>query len=133
LSRAAVRSLDTNILVRALLLDNAHQTAIAQRVLGEPCMLTATVVLETFWVLTTFGGLPAGRAAADLLDLLDLPRLYAPDSAALGWALAKVGQGADFPDMLHLALSAQAASFATFDRGVARHAEGAPVPIETLA
>lgn len=43
-----MRSLDTNILVRAILADDARQTPIANRLIAQPALVTATVALETF-------------------------------------------------------------------------------------
>ncbi len=71
-------------------------------------------------------------AIAALSGLLDLPTLVVPDWAAVRFALLKAASGADFADRLHLALSGGSDVFAMFDKGIAAHADGAPVPVETL-
>ncbi len=127
-----MRSLDSNVLLRALLGDDPVQTPIAERLLAEPALISPTVTLETYWVLTSRARLPAEDAAAMLEMLMTLPGLTFADAGAVRWALARAAAGADFADMLHIATSAGADSFATFDRGIARHAVDSPVPVETL-
>jgi predicted nucleic-acid-binding protein len=127
-----LRSLDTNVLLRALLNDDPVQTPIAERLLAEPALISLTVTLETFWVLTSRARLPAAHAAAMFEMLLAIPRLTFADAGAVRWALERVAAGADFADMLHVATSAGADSFATFDHGIARHAANSPVQVETL-
>lgn len=127
-----MRSLDTNIVVRLILNDDPVQAPLARTVLAANCLLTATVVLESFWVLTSVAGLTPLQAAIELTDLLDAPTVHAPDLAAINQALAKVADGADFADMLHLALSGKADRFTTFDRKIARHADDSTIPVELL-
>jgi predicted nucleic-acid-binding protein len=127
-----LRSLDTNILLRALLGDDPVQSPIAERLLAEPALVGLTVMLETFWVLTARARMPATRAAAMLDMLMAVPALTFADAGAVRWALERAAAGADFADMLHLATSAGADSFATFDRGIAGHENNSPVPVETL-
>ncbi len=127
-----MRSLDTNILLRALLGDDPVQSPIAERLLAEPALVGLTVALETFWVLTARARMPATSAATMLEMLTAVPTLTFADAGAVRWALAHAAVGADFADMLHLATSAGADSFATFDRGIASHAGDSPVLVETL-
>lgn len=127
-----MRSLDTNVVVRIILNDDPTQSLMARSVLAAKCLLTTTVVLESFWVLTSVAGLTALQAAAELSDLVDGPTVHAPDLTAINQALAKVAEGADFADMLHLALSGQADCFTTFDRKIARHADDSTIPVELL-
>ena len=127
-----MRSLDTNILLRALLGDDPVQSPIAERLLAEPALVGLTVTLETFWVLTARARMPAANAAAMLDMLMKVPNLIFADAGAVRWALARASAGADFADMLHVAASAGADSFATFDRGISGHVSDSAVPIETL-
>ena len=127
-----MRSLDTNILLRAMLGDDPVQSPIAERLLAEPALVGLTVTLETFWVLTARARMPATSAAAMLEMLMAVPTLTFADAGAVRWALTRAAVGADFADMLHLATSVGADSFATFDRGIARCAGDSPVPVETV-
>lgn len=63
---------------------------------------------------------------------MSLETLTFTHAAAVEWALTRAHDGADFADMLHLALSSAADSFATFDRGMARHADASVVAVETF-
>jgi predicted nucleic-acid-binding protein len=50
-----VRAVDTNLLVRALVRDDAAQSAAAESVLAnEPVFIPVTVMLELEWVLPEF-------------------------------------------------------------------------------
>lgn len=126
-----MRSLDTNVLLRALLGDDPVQTPIAERLLAEPAFVGLTVVLETFWVLTARSRMSTANTAAMLTMLVNMPNLTFADVGSVRWALAHTAAGADFADMLHVATSAGADSFVTFDRAIAHHATDAPVAVET--
>ncbi len=92
-----------------------------------------TILLELSWVLKSRGGWPHDAISAALIGLLTLPLADCRDEKQVRWALARYAEGADFADMLHLALSGTADSFATFDQGIARFADASVVPVETLA
>lgn len=127
-----MRSLDTNVLLRAILRDDIAQTHIVVELLELPALVTITVVQETFWVLTSHASFSVVAAVDALRRLMALPMINFANSEAVGWALGKAAAGADFADMLHLAQSGAADSFATFDRGIARHADNTTPPVETL-
>ena len=127
-----MRSLDTNVLVRVILADDPKQSPVADRIIAEPALVTTTVALETFWVLAEVAGLTKAKAAAALQALMKIDSLTFADAAAVAWALERAAGGGDFADMLHVATSRAADSFATFDRGVAHHAGDSGVTIETL-
>ena len=101
--------------------------------LAEPALLLSTVVTETVWVLSGKGWPRAAITAALRRLLLEFEHLLVPDEDALIWATNHFETGGDFADLLHVALSGQASSFATFDRKLERHCDGAPVRIELLA
>ena len=127
-----MRSLDTNVLLRFLLGDDPEQAPIAARILDEPAIITATVTIETFWVLRRVAGWTNAQIATAFDGLLTLSNLQFVHAEAVDWAMQRARGGADFADMLHLALSGSADSFATFDRSLARHGTGGPVPVELL-
>jgi predicted nucleic-acid-binding protein len=118
--------------VRALVDDDPVQSATARDILRQPCIITVTALLETEWVLRSNYRWPRRKIAAVLTDVIDLPNA-AIVPPAMRWAIQRYADGADFADMAHIALSDGAATFATFDRALAKQAgRETPVPIETL-
>jgi predicted nucleic-acid-binding protein len=128
-----IRSVDTNVLVRLLIEEDEAQRAISETTIFGGSLLIATVVQEAIWVWMSRYGLKPSDIVPQLMDVLDAPLVRCSDRMAISWALNKFEAGADFADMLHLALSGAADCFATFDRGIARHADDAVVRVETLS
>lgn len=122
--------LDTNLLLRYLLNDDAAQARRARRVLetASQVTVTSTIVLELVWVLECCDCTRAEIANA-LRHLFGLPNMRLPHEAAIFRAVQWFEQGLDFADALHLALSPASATLLTFDRdfvGKARRAEAFP-------
>lgn len=118
-----MRALDTNVLVRALVQDDAVQAQRAQAFLGaQTVYIPVTVVLELEWVLRSrYGYSP--RSIADALEKLAiLENAVVGEQSAVVSAAGKLRHGWDFADALHLALSAGCDDFATFDSALARRA-----------
>jgi predicted nucleic-acid-binding protein len=116
-------SLDTNILARLLLRDDARQYARARQLLAQDCDYTApiTVMQELVWVLEVNDC--AREDIAHGLDLLlGLPNFKPHLPGALRQAMAWYAQGLDFADALHLALSHGSEELATFDKAFAKQA-----------
>lgn len=117
-------AVDTNVVVRFLAEDDKVQTDRAEAVLRRGAILVPkTVLLETEWVLRAAYGIPSAEIAAALRRLLGLAGVTAEDPPAAARALAWYEGGLDFADALHLASSAEASRFATFDRPLVRHAK----------
>ena len=127
-----LRSLDTNIIARAVLNDDPVQSPLARQLIAEPAIVLPSVFMEAFWVLSVPHRLTRPATLDALTRLLDLSTLIVPDRTSVLFALNKAAAGADFADMLHLSLSGGADCFTTFDQRLAGHADGAPVPVETL-
>ena len=128
-----MKSLDTNILIAALAGEGSPQYPEARGALGDKALITVTVLLETSWVLRSVLRWSHQDIVAAFTDLMAGPSIAWNSRAAVEWALGRYAAGADFADMLHLALSKQADSFATFDQRIARFADATVVPVETLA
>lgn len=127
-----MRAIDTNVVVRYLVNDDPVQERMASAIVREGFLLTATVLMETEWVLRAVYRWPRARIHAALSAMIDLPSASVAEGMA--WALERFALGADLADMIHIASSTGADSFATFDLGVARAAaDNGPLPIETLA
>jgi predicted nucleic-acid-binding protein len=116
-------ALDTNILVRTLTNDDPSQAGRAARILShDDTFVAKTVILETEWVLTHAYGVGREAIADAFRRLFGLPRLHVEDDETVIQALALYEEGLDFADALHLASSAKADRFATFDKALARKA-----------
>ena len=125
--------IDTNLLLRYLLNDDARQAKRAQRLLESSSQVTVTptIVLELVWVLECSDCSRAEIAAA-LRHVLGMPNMRVANEAALYRAVQWFEQGMDFADALHLGLSPATATMATFDRDFvtrARRIEAFPVVV----
>jgi predicted nucleic-acid-binding protein len=130
-----MRAVDTNILVRLIVADDLAQATAAEEVVSSPFLLMPTVIMETVWVLTSNYRLTRPETADRLRRVMGLPTAELVSEDALFLALEQFEQGADFADMLHITLAAQASgtSFATFDHGIRKRSSSLPIPIETLS
>lgn len=110
-------ALDTNILVRLLLKDDAAQFKQAHELLSRPEIYTAptTVMLELVWVLET-EDFSRDQILQSLRTLLGLPNFKPKSFEALCQAIKWYEAGMDFGDALHLALSEGDEVFVSFDK-----------------
>ena len=117
-------ALDTNVVVRLLTADHPRQAARARALVeSESVVLATTVMLESEWVLRSGYGFAQSAIAAAFRALLGLPEVSIEEPEVLARALDWYEGGLDFADALHLASSAAAESFATFDRSLIRRAK----------
>ncbi|HME22510.1 MAG TPA: type II toxin-antitoxin system VapC family toxin [Acetobacteraceae bacterium] len=116
-------AVDTNVVVRYLVNDDAAQAARARRLLErEDIFVPLTVLLETEWVLRgVFGFAPAAVTRA-LRDFAGLARVTVESTASVAIALEWAAGGLDFADALHLAAARPHAGFVSFDKALARAA-----------
>ena len=71
-------ALDTNIVVRLIIGDDANQVRTAEKlVASESCTVAATVLMECEWVLRAGYRLDAKSIAASMRDLLSLHNIEA--------------------------------------------------------
>ena len=126
-------AIDTNVLARYLLNDDANQSVIADATVAAGVFVPVTVVVELCWLLSSRYRQSRDVVASSIIDILDLPSVTVADAAGIRWAVARFAAGAEFADMIHLIGSASMAGFATFDRAIATDAgSDGPVGIETL-
>lgn len=110
-------AVDTNVVVRLLVLDDSDQSARARDLFAaEQIFIPDTVVLETAWVLAYSYELDKDAIAVGLRRLFGLPNVHLRDAAEMALALEWYGRGLDFADALHLVQSAHCARLLTFDR-----------------
>ena len=115
-------ALDTNVLARYLLGDDPVQSRAARALLedaGAEYFIPVTVTLELAWVLRSMNA-PRAQVVAALRELLSLPNVRPQLAEAVFQALRWAESGLEVADALHLALSAKAARFLSFDRDLAK-------------
>lgn len=122
-------ALDTNVLVRYLVGDDAAQLAAARRLIAR-CLaeeglifIPVTVALEFEWVLRASFGYGKDDVLQVLSSLLSAAEASFESERALEVALQLYREGAaDFADCLHVALAVQAAEqpLWTFDKAAAK-------------
>ena len=119
-----MRSVDTNVLARYYLNDDAAQARVAARILsGGGVFVPKTVVLELEWVLRHVAEQPARQVFDCIAHLVALPGVTVEDAEQVEAALRDARLGIDFADALHLAASHACTELLTFDnRGYARRA-----------
>ena len=119
-----MRAVDTNVLVRYYLRDDAAQARVSDRILSAgDVFVPKTVMLELEWMLRSVAEQPAGKVIDCLAHLIALPGITIEDHDEVEAALRHCRQGIDFADALHLAASHACSELLTFDaRGYARRA-----------
>ena len=129
-------SIDTNVVVRYLVGDDAEQAEAARALLDgltpdDPGFICREVALETAWVLERSYGFTRARVAEALIDLTASDSLLVenPDDVAAAAHRYRQG-GVGFSDLMILSAAerAGAAPLYTFDRRLARMEGAAPVP-----
>lgn len=122
-------ALDTNVLVRYVVEDDAAQLAAARRLIrrcieaGEALFVPVTVALEVEWVLRASFGYAKDDVLGALSSLLSAAELTFESERALEVALQLYREGsADFADCVHVALAAQSGELPlwTFDKCAAK-------------
>jgi predicted nucleic-acid-binding protein len=122
-------SLDTNVLVRFLVRDDASQGAAASSLIrnalrdGEALFVTVTVLREHEWLLRSAFGFDKPAVLQALFGLLGTFELTFDAEGAIETALAQYERNpADFSDCLHSALAQRAnqSPLWTFDKAAAK-------------
>lgn len=117
-------AVDTNVVIRFLVRDNAKQAARAAALIrDDEIWVSKTVLLETEWVLRSLYAFPPHRVAQALRGLAGLQTVFVEDELKVAKALDWLEGGLDFADALHLASSERAVRFATFDHKLTRQAK----------
>jgi len=122
-------AVDTNILVRLLVGDDARQSGLARSLVekctdsGEPLFVPLTVTLELEWVLRARFGLARDAIFETIVALLETQELEFHEEATVERALYYFrSTRADFAECLHLGATITHARipFMTFDRQASR-------------
>jgi len=126
-------ALDTNVVVRLLVGDDARQTQAAEQWLdSEPCTVSMSVLMECEWVLRACYALEARTIEASFRDFLNLENISAVDAVLAQRVLDAYANGLDFADALHAAQCPDGQRFMTFDKNFAKSARKAGLHGVTL-
>ena len=125
-----MRAVDTNVLVRFLVADDARQAKRARAAIeAGDIFIATTVLLETEWVLRSAYDFDAEAVATALRGLAGLPGVRVEEPARLAQSLDWLMQGMDFADALHLSRTEECDIFLSFDRELAKRAPKAAAPV----
>lgn len=117
-------AIDTNVIVRLLVNDDAAQYKEALKLFNEHDVFIAdTVILETEWVLRFAYDFKADQIAGAFTKLLGLPNVHINHPSLVAQAITWHTQGLDFADAFHLANSQQCETFFTFDQKMIKSAK----------
>jgi len=120
-------ALDTNVVIRLLVADEAVQAERARKLIAENEILIATtVLLECEWVLRSAYKFEADAIGRALEKLIGLHQLRLTEPTVVQDALRAYRQGLDFAEALHLSGSREADCFATFDRTLRKRSNVMP-------
>lgn len=121
---------DTNLLVRALVVDNPDQVAVVRQLIAsDTIFISRTVLLETEWVLRSRYKKTRRQLTAFFTALLEIDGTVVEDAEAISHALDWYAKGADFADALHLVACGDAV-MRTFDRDFCKAAREAGIAPE---
>lgn len=121
-----MNAVDTNVLARFLLEDDADQSARAKAIVEAGVWIPSTVALELEWLLRGYYRFSADRVAAVFDVLLRLRTVRFEHPERIVTALRGLGAGMDFADAFHLASAEGQGGFATFDKSLVRAAARLP-------
>ena len=119
-----MRAIDTNVLVRLIVRDDARQVAVAERWVEKGAWVSILALAEASWVLSTVYELGATEIASAVQMLLHHKNLTLQDSDVVAAALKRFRERPTmgFSDSLLLELARKAGHIplGTFDRVLSR-------------
>jgi predicted nucleic-acid-binding protein len=124
MSASGMRAVDTNVVVRLLMRDNAEQTSAAERFIEAGAWVPILALAETVWVLESVYGFGAKDLITAVEMLLDHDKLVLQysDAVAASRDMFRAQPTLDFMDclILELARAAGHGPLGTFDRKLGR-------------
>ena len=111
-------ALDTNVLLRCIMLDDESQLRVAQQLLGYPAgvFIAKSVLLEVEWALREVFELPQASVLGALNKVCGMSHVHLESAEHVAQALLDYAQGMDFADALHAASSQADECLYTFDK-----------------
>lgn len=117
-------AIDTNILVRLLVGDDAAQSKASQKLFAsEDIFIPDSVLLETEWVLRGVFDLSRADVCLAFRRICGLPNVALADGRRVAQVIDWHERGLDFADAFHLALSKGQDAFKTFDSAFVKNAK----------
>ena len=114
-------AIDTNLVVRYLVVDDPALAGKARKLIdNNDVFVCTTVMLETEWVLRRVYRFSTEQCADALTGFAGLPHVTLEDAASTAKALNWMRRGVDFADGLHLAKAEGCEAFIRFDRNFAK-------------
>jgi predicted nucleic-acid-binding protein len=116
-------AVDTDVVVRYLVNDDAAQAARARRLVErEDIFVPLTVLLETEWVLRGVYGFAPACVVRALRGFAGLARVTIENAPVAAIAMDWAESGIDFADALHLAAARPHSAFVSFDKALVKSA-----------
>jgi predicted nucleic-acid-binding protein len=119
-----MRAVDTNLLVRLVVRDDAHQVAAAEAFVSKGAWVSHLVLAETIWVLDAVYDRSPAQIASAIERLLNHKELTLQDADVVALALDhfRSRPSLGFSDCLVLEISRKAGHLplGTFDRNLAK-------------
>ena len=122
-----MRGIDTNVLVRFLVTDDEHQSALARAHMAsltaaEPGFIATVTLVEAYWVLRNAMGVDRAAVLDAFARLAAAAEVRVEDGEQVRFAIDAAREGADFADAL-IAFAARRAGCSdvvTFDERAVR-------------
>lgn len=127
------RTVDTNVLVRALVHDGSNQSEAAiECITTGRIHIPTSVLLETEWVLRSVMSVSRTEVVRLFQILLGLDEMEFDDFDLVASAVKAHDGGMDFADALHLYAANGSQSFLTFDKSLRRKSRRLPDIVSVL-
>lgn len=129
-------AIDTNVLVRGLVVDDAKQSeAAANFLVSGNAFVPITVMLEAEWVLRGVFNISRKEVSRLLNLILDFPAIEVERREVVEQAVECHAKGLDFADALHLFSAPHCDELVTFDNRFQRRAKKVQtrIPVRVLA
>ena len=118
-----MRAVDTNLVVRLFVQDDAEQAKAARQALAtDTAFIPKSVIVEFEWVMRGVYRESKAAIASAIETILGTASVEVEDAAAVARAVEWFRQGMDLADAVHLASSGHADWFVTFDAAMRRRA-----------
>jgi predicted nucleic-acid-binding protein len=116
-------ALDTNVLLRIVLNDDAQQLGkVLARLETDVGYVQDTVLVELEWVLRSFYRFPVQQIVRVMTLLADNEDIQLEDADRLHAALDAYAKGMEFTDAFHVAGAKRHSGFLTFDKELVKRA-----------
>lgn len=128
------KTVDTNVLVRALVDEGTEHSRVAAECLTTDVVhIPATVMLETEWILRTRFKANRDEISQHFGMLLGMSNIVFDRREIISNSVEAHGAGMDFADALHLFGAGDSDVFVTFDKALRRTADAKPHAVPVIS